>query len=288
MGMPQLDFFVRSLLNTECTFLWMYTSRLVKLVKISSFHDYEYLRRNEKNLDFFQSSESISNIIDDLLNQDVQKQTILFFNFGGSFSEFAFFFKALQNDNRFNLIVFCQRGCFEIKITLPRNRYVIDFQFRDHNPANIHLNKVLYDLALNPSYDRFDNRLGHYEDLKTQCSNSTINIAFYSSKWRERLFHIFFLAESLISKFPSIIVHVYHEDTLKEDIDDGYKPILVDLGLVTLPDFDNYEKKIRVLVDGESSSSNDGMITIRTTKEDLYSVDFFNKLVKSINFILCR
>ena len=74
--------------------------------------------------------------------------------------------------------------------------------------------------------------------------------------------------------------------------DGHYRPILVEFGQENLKYFDKFEKKIRVLIDGEYSKEesllNDGTVSIRTTEEDLYSVEFFIELVKAINIIICR
>ena len=85
-------------------------------------------------------------------------------------------------------------------------------------------------------------------------------------------------------------MEVFHEYYLKAEMlyDSGYRPILVGFGVRFSQYFKNFEKKILILVDGESSLSNDGMVILRTTEEALYSVEFFNELVKAINVILCR
>ena len=242
--------------------------------------------------------------MEDLSKRNGKGQTILFFNLRyfvdkHIVSAYVFAFlkplEQLQKNGNYDVIMFCYsryKQYFEMEQVLPRNRYVVDHAFNEHNPPNIHLNRVLYDLALNPSYDRFDSRLGYYEELKTQCSKSTIYIVFYSGG-SERLRRIYFLRDALLSRFPSLRIQVQENVILQSIMRryPHYRPIIVDLGIQPLEYFNNYEKKIRVLVEGDSkddSPSDDGTASLRTTEEDLYSVKFFNELVEAINVILCR
>ena len=115
LSLPQLKLLVKSLLETECTFLRLYNSRLERLVEISSLSKYDFQRHNEKEFNWQafdyhleNNIKGISKTMDCLLKQNGQGQTILFFQLHSyAFSDTTTLQK-LQNNAHYDVIMFCR------------------------------------------------------------------------------------------------------------------------------------------------------------------------------------